>query len=229
MALAFGAVSTPSGTFTGDTSWTHTPAATPAAVLVFVISDAWAGSGWSKPTITYGGVSVPTILSQGASSGVGVVDGYALLAGIPAGAQTVAVTAGGNTLVKHAACLTVLSTMGGTAVLDSHTGYSAAASVNPQGTVAHSGTLPEWFGASAADFTVATGNSNLLSGETYAGGASFGANSAAYFYRAANAAAASSVYGYAGTASSSIVGHAAVLVEVVLADDATRTGRKGMF
>jgi len=96
--------------------YTHTPAGTPAAVLHFVHQYAdLIDNGF---TCTYGGVSIPRItfaVLDGSDEDVAIY-GYALFAGIPTGAQTVACT-GGNHFITYTATGT------GTLRLAGTTGY----------------------------------------------------------------------------------------------------------
>lgn len=92
MTVAFDARSA-SGAQTGDMSFTHTPVGTPRAVIVLIVQNV----GFTDELVsapTYGGVSM-TAMAGSPNSHItgetGVVYGYFLGAGIPTGAQTVAV------------------------------------------------------------------------------------------------------------------------------------------
>lgn len=92
MAVAHDAVATVLQTT--DPSWTHTPAGTPAGVIVLVIQD-----GGTEETVscTYGGTAM-TALTPVDGSGVsepGWIYPFFLGASVPTGAQTVAVTGSG--------------------------------------------------------------------------------------------------------------------------------------
>jgi hypothetical protein len=95
-----------SGTFTADTTWTHTPVGVPRGVVLYV-----GQSGASNDEIggaTYGGVAMTRV--RFAADTTGETSGsyaYVLTSGVPAGAQTVAVAAPIITASKRAYCYTV--------------------------------------------------------------------------------------------------------------------------
>lgn len=80
---------------TGNLSWTHTPVGTPKAIIVFIVHIN--GSADEITSVTYGGVAMTEVAGSPnlkAASEAGSVYCYFLGAGVPAEAQTVAITVG---------------------------------------------------------------------------------------------------------------------------------------
>lgn len=106
MAVAFDAVSFPPIADT-DFSWTHTPVGTPRGVIVWVAQGNVAVD--YVATVTYGGVEMIEMASSPlikTAAETMVLYGYFLGSGIPAGAQTIIVTATDGNL-KQAVAITV--------------------------------------------------------------------------------------------------------------------------
>lgn len=129
----YDAVSSTSGT--GDLSWTHTTAAAPTGVLVYVWQyDTNAGQ---INSVTYGGVPMTRVIfglfTMGAFQAVGYA--YWLNRDIPAGAQTVVVD---TTAVKNRYASAITVTGGETAEIEfTTTAYSSATpTTNPNTTKA---------------------------------------------------------------------------------------------
>ena len=113
MAIAFDAASSLQ-VFTGNTSWTHTPAGTPAGALVIILQRASAGSD-QVSGVTYGGISMSEVPPSPLITAPSGAYAY-FLSNPPSGGQTVAVTTSGST-GKRAISFTVTAS-GPTAVVD---------------------------------------------------------------------------------------------------------------
>jgi hypothetical protein len=94
-------------------SWTHTPAGTPAGVVVFVIANHPTNGAVSG--VTYGGEALAAVPGGSAADTLGElgrVQAWFLGSGVPTGAQTVQVTRGNDATILWAVCATVTTGTG---------------------------------------------------------------------------------------------------------------------
>lgn len=109
MAVAWDALSESSAGTTGNTSsssfsWTHTPAGTPKAIIVFTFVNANADDATA---VTYGGVSMTAVSGGRAvdtAGEAGDCKAWFLGSSIPTGAQTIVVTRNNNANAMYGAC-----------------------------------------------------------------------------------------------------------------------------
>lgn len=138
MAIAYDAFSRATEG-TDDLSWTHTPAGTPAGVLVFVV----APEGTDHIVgVTYGGTTLNEIVgSPVLKSGgeAGCVHAFYLGSGVPSGAQTVAVDTDSSLAAKRMGlCFTVTASTTVT-VQSVDTSINSNAVANPSASLALGG------------------------------------------------------------------------------------------
>lgn len=179
-------------TFTSTNSWTHTPVGAPRAVVVMIaqtVSSSDLVSG-----VTYGGVAMTRVTTAADTvTEPGRVYVYHLGAGIPTGAQTVAVTVSSGTDAKIGWCVT------GTAAADTIVedwGVVENNVANPSVTLATAAAFDGlvtnvfyWGGADASP--TATGSATKLTGPD-AGGRDFGNQGAMASYVASSGASRTS-------------------------------------
>jgi hypothetical protein len=170
MAVAFDATSN-SGTAspgqTGNISFTHTPVGTPKGVIVFINQSIGTGAGGSEDevtAVTYGGQAMTRLaIAQDAVGEPGASYAYFLGSSVPTGAQTVAVTVGGDAgHVRRACCITVTAS-GDTEALS---GTSVVNQANPNVTVSALDATKEYFVA-ATLFTGGNGPADFSGGADY--------------------------------------------------------------
>lgn len=137
MTIAYDAVSSATEG-TGTLTWTHTPAGTPAGVIVYVIQN----TGTDLVTgVTYGGITMSEVTDSPnlkAAAEDGAVYGYFLGSSIPTGAQTVEVSVTGGAITKAAVAITVTAA-GDTAVQDTDVTINSDAEADPSATLSLGG------------------------------------------------------------------------------------------
>ena len=130
MAIAFDAIASKAST-NDSTTWTHTPAGTPAGILVFIHQRA--DQTDVVTAVTYGGIPLARVTRVGNAGAYAASSEYAyfLGSGVPAGAQTVSVT---HSSAKDCAyeSISYTSILGGSKVQDYKT--LSASGAAPRGT-----------------------------------------------------------------------------------------------
>jgi len=168
MAVAFDAEST-LAVGTGDRSWTHTPVAEPAGVLVLIVEE---GGTDTITGVTYGGetmteVALSPVLYAGAESGS--IHGFFLANPADIDAATVAIDTATGSDQYIAACFTVTSATGVSAVHDTsiQAGATGLTTVGATLTISINSFVAGamYSGLGAPAFTEVTGTQQVVEGD----------------------------------------------------------------
>jgi len=168
MAVAFDAEST-LAVGTGDRSWTHTPVAEPAGVLVLIVEE---GGTDTITGVTYGGetmteVALSPVLYAGAESGS--IHGFFLANPADINAATVAIDTETGSDQYIAACFTVTSATGVSAVHDTsiQAGATGLTTVGATLTISINSFVAGamYSGLGAPAFTEVTGTQQVVEGD----------------------------------------------------------------